>query len=88
MKVRKFRLLRQKYGISLDELGGAAGVSCQRISQLELDGELHTKQVEETVSRAFLEIMANQLLELSRFELDYMNHQDSLFEAVEENYEL
>lgn len=88
MKVRKLRLFRTKHSISLEELGAAAGISKQRISELELGESSVTKPLEDKISGAFLEILASRLLALSEFELDYEKHKDSLFELVENDHGL
>jgi transcriptional regulator with XRE-family HTH domain len=88
MKVRKFRLLRLKYGIQLEELGDAAGLSKQRVSQVELGGTPVTKPLADKLSGALFEIILDRLKDLGELERDYTNHKDSLFELAEDGYEL
>ena len=88
MKIRKLRLLRFKHGIQQGELGAAAGLSKQRIGQLELGEAAVTRTLEEKISEALFELITNRLLSLSALETDYLNHKDSLFDFVEDEYEL
>lgn len=88
-KVRKFRLLRMKHHIPLAELAEAAGVSVQRVNQLELDMAYHPRKAAQTLDLAFCTVIAQRARELDALRLDFMRHRDSLMEAVEEtNYEL
>jgi len=88
MQIRKLRLLRIKHNIQLEELGAAAGMSKQRVSQIELGEEISSKMVEKRISDAFFEVIAKKFIELSALETDYLEHKDSLFHFVEDDYEL
>lgn len=88
-KVRKFRLLRMKHHVSLAELAEAAGVSVQRVNQLELDMEYHPRRAVKTLDMAFCTVIAQRARKLDALRLDFMKHRDSLMDAVEETtYEL
>lgn len=88
MRVRKFRILRLKHGISLKTLGAAAGLSQQRVSQIELGKSRATEYLQEKIGNAFLVVIAEKFTGLSELENDYLNNIDSLFEEVEESHEL
>lgn len=89
METRKLRLIRQKYHISLQELGDASGISEQRMSEIELNldsvqGETLRKiqtGLSSVLSRRFDECCSLQAL------LEY--HYNTLLDVVEETtYEL
>ena len=88
MKVRKLRLLRIKHGIQLDELGTEVGLTKQRISALELGDGAVTKQVEDKMRHAFSNILFKQRVSCQAFNKDIERHKDSLFELVEDSYDL
>ena len=89
MKARKLRLLRNKYNISLEELGNVCGMSNQRISTIELGGGCLSAQTAEKVQTGIQAIIARRSDMLLRLRRDYETHKDTLMEPVEENeYEL
>ena len=88
MKVRKMRLLRQKYGITLIEIGSAAGVSKQRVSELELSDCSVTTAVKDRITRAFSYICEGRLSACRPLQDAFARHRDSLFDYVESDYEL
>ena len=88
MQIRKLRLLRIKHNIQLEELGVAAGMSKQRVSQIELGEEISSKLIEKKISDAFFEVIAKKFIGLSALETDYLVHKSSLFQFVEDDYEL
>ncbi len=88
MQVRKLRLLRQRSGISLEELGVAAGVTAQRMSELELGSYSPGWAVRLRVSDAFFTVAREREESLRRLQEDLSKHKDSLFELVEDDYEL
>lgn len=83
MRVRKLRVLRLKYHISLTELSQTSGLSSQRISQLELSGYVTDGTVQKLLDG--LEQAISQRLQ-SQFALqaDFQKHRDSLMELVGE----
>lgn len=67
----KLRVLRLKYGISLDELAQKGGVSNQQISRLEL-GEVHgTGHREQLVGTAFAHVIAARKIALTELEREF-----------------
>lgn len=88
MKVRKLRLLREKHGIQLRELGAAAGLSLQRISELEYSEHMVTDAVKSKILGALLIIISDRLANNYTFSEDLDKHKESLFELVEDGYEL
>lgn len=88
-QVRKFRMLRMKYGISVAELAQAARVSPQRISQMELDLHNEPNRSAQMVQNAFIKIIAERSRMLDGLRLDFVRHRDTLLDLVEEpGYEL
>ena len=90
MQVRKMRILRLKYDISLTELSRACGLSKQRISEIELKTaptvRLDTSQ---KIVRAFSEIMERRREKHQKLFQDFERHKGSLMDCVEEiGYEL
>lgn len=85
MKVRKIRLLRQKYGITCAELGKACGLSTQRVNQLEI---CEDNISEESIAK--LTLALELVIRKRRFEDillwgEYEMNKDRLFELVKEN---
>lgn len=78
--VRRMRLLREKYGISCRELAGFAGVSVQRISQIELSGASGTQENQRLVSAAFKALIQNRSERLRRLEADYAEYESRLLD--------
>lgn len=84
---RTMRFLRHKHNISYVELGKAAGISTQRLSQIELNPDPSTQYHRELVRRAFLRVIAARRLALSDLEQDFEQYQDSLLdEAPKEDF--
>lgn len=89
MKVRKMRLLRTKYNISCPELGKAAGMSAQRISELEFSDGKVEPITEDKIQAAFLKVIACRTEHVCRLSNSFAKHENSLMEHVEElSYEL
>ena len=90
MKVRKMRILRLKYNISLAELATSCGVSSQRISEIELQTDVSvTQRTSEMVKIAFARIMAARQNRIQQLHQDYECHKETLMDCVEEcEYEL
>lgn len=89
MQVRKMRLLRTKYNISCPELGKAAGLSAQRISELEFGDGGVEEATEDKIQMAFLSVITRRTGDLSALTCSFARHWESLMEPVEENsYEL
>ena len=84
MRVRKLRLLRLKYHISLVELSRASGLTPQRISELEL-GSGNTLAVTE---KKLLDGLAVVIQEREKSQIalqhDYLQYKDTLMELVGE----
>lgn len=89
MVVRKMRLLRTKYNISCPELGNAAGLSAQRISELELGTGNVEPVTEEKIQAAFLKVIELRTDNVCSLTQSFVKHENSLLETVEElDYEL
>ena len=89
MKVRKIRLLRHMFGITCKEIGVAAGISEQRVSQIELCEEGITEATMIKLKKGLEKIILNRKESCEALSDAYALHKDSLFELVMENaYEL
>ena len=84
METRKIRLLRQKYHISLQELGHACGVSPQRISEIELTpGPVSYKTVRR-IRGGLEQVIAKRGAMLGELQRDCITHGASILDLVEE----
>ena len=89
MCTRKLRLLRNKYHISLEELGAVCGISNQRISMIELGSGSLSAQTSEKIQDGLQQVIERRRVMLSRLCQDFEAHRDTLLESVEEDeYEL
>ena len=89
MKVRKFRILRLRYHISMVELGRACGVSAQRISELELGESTPEAETAQKIQTGFETIIARRREKLDTLQQEYIACKNSLMERVGEyEYEL
>ena len=90
MQVRKMRVLRLKYGISIVELARTCGVSKQRISEIELKTDIPIKiETAEMVKDAFTRLIEKKRKKVQRLYQDFESHKDTLMDYVEEiGYEL
>ena len=89
MKVRKIRLLRLKYGITCKELGAAAGISAQRVSQIELCEAGISEETKIKLKKGLEKIIFDRKESCETLTDAYAQHRDSLFELVMETaYEL
>lgn len=84
-KVRTFRLLRTRHHISCLELANAAGISPQRVSQLELDLSYHPKKAADLIDAALAKIIERRAGELEQLRTDYALCRGSLMEPMEES---
>ena len=82
--IRTMRFLRHKHKISYVELGAAAQISTQRLSQIELNPFPSTAHHEELVRRAFLQVMEARKAALRDLEQDLHRYQDCLLEECRE----
>ena len=84
MHVRKLRVLRLKYYISLKELSQTSGLSSQRISQLELStGHVTDGAVQKLLDGLEQAISQRRQSQLA-LQADFQIHRDSLMELVGE----
>ena len=84
---RTMRLLRHKHNISYVELGKAADISTQRLSQSELNPDPSTNYHRDLIRRAFLRVIAARRLELFSLEQDFEKYKNSLLdEAPKEDF--
>ena len=90
MQVRKMRILRLKYDISLAELASSCGVSSQRISEIELKADVSvTRGTAEMVKKGFARLIAARQSMIHQLHQDFECHKDALMDCVEEiGYEL
>ena len=89
MKVRKLRIIRKKYHVSLSELGKASGISEQRVSRLELNPGYAEKETERKLQRGLYSILSRRFDECCSFQKTLERHYTTLTEDVEETtYEL
>ena len=90
MQVRKMRILRLKYDISLADLASSCGVSSQRISEIELNTDVSvTRGTAEMVKKGFARFIAARQSRIHQLHQDFECHKDALMDCVEEiGYEL
>lgn len=90
MLVRKMRILRMKYQITLPELARYCGLSPQRISEIELNAEVILDEATAVkVTGAFSDVIMQRRFMMEHLESAYLKHKDTLLDAVEETtYEL
>lgn len=82
MQVRKLRLLRLKYHISLVELGRTSGLTPQRISELELSTGKTMDATAQKLLNGIEQIIQQRQQEHDALENDYLCYKDSLMELV------
>ena len=84
MQVRKLRLLRLKYRISLMELSRVTGLTPQRVSEIELNaGNLQDATVQKLVEGIEQVILLRQKAHAA-LQYDFRLHKDTLMEMVGE----
>ena len=84
MQVRKLRLLRLKYRISLMELSRVTGLTPQRVSEIELNaGTLQDATVQKLVEGIEQVILLRQK-DHTALQYDFQLHKDTLMEMVGE----
>lgn len=84
MQVRKLRLLRLKYRISLMELSRVTGLTPQRVSEIELNaGNLQDATVQKLVEGIEQVILLRQK-DHTALQYDFQLHKDTLMEMVGE----
>lgn len=80
------RVLRTRYRIPLSELAGAAGVSTQLISKIELERERQTPAHERMLRNAFAAIIHRRRAQLDALEME-LAECGGLFQTIEgDNY--
>ena len=84
MQTRRMRLLREKHGISVRELGRHCGISYQRLFQIELGEGSVTVHMKQHIEKAFSGLIASRQQELSALELDFEKYRSNLLDFVEE----
>lgn len=83
------RNLRTKYKIPLSSLAGAAGISVQHLSRLELGSVNKTPYAEDKITSALRSLICTRRKELLSLEQDYLLYRGHLLEPMEEHkYEL
>ena len=89
-KISILRLLRIKYGITLNELAKAAGVSFQYVSDIELGKYSVSKSSKLLMQKAFSKVIAQRFVQLRRLSEAYENNRHCLLDFVpeEDGYEL
>lgn len=81
----KLRILRLKYGISLNELAMHSGLSNQQLSRLELGLVKNTPHNEHSVNTALLGVIAARRIALEELEQAYAAFSGQLLTLAEEN---
>ncbi len=84
MEVRKIRVLRLKYHISLIELSQTSGLSPQRLSQLELYNSRMTAETARKLTEGLEKVILRREKEQQNLWDDYERHRSSLMEMVRE----
>ena len=90
MKVRKMRILRLKYGISLADMARVCGITKQRISHIELGKRASVEpETAARILRGFTGIIEERRLAVQGLEQDFKRQRATLMDYVEEHdYEL
>ena len=78
------RNLRMKYKIPLSALAGAAGISIQHLSRLELGIVTRTPYTEDKITNALRSLICTRRKELLSLEQDYLLCRGRLLESMEE----
>lgn len=81
---RRMRLLREKHGIPIMELGRCCDVSQQRLTQIELGSANTTTHMNRLVETAFVRLIAARRRELAALEKDFQIYRKCLLDFVEE----
>lgn len=84
MQVRKLRLLRLKYHISLMELSRATGLTPQRISELELGTGNTMEATEQKLIHGVEQVIRQRQRNHSALQDDFLLHKDTLMDLVGE----
>ena len=82
--MRKLRLLRLKYHISLVELSRASGLSPQRISELELGSGNILTATEQKLQNGMEQVIRRRKEDQVDLQNDYLRHKNTLMELVGE----
>ena len=82
--MRKLRLLRLKYHISLVELSLASGLSPQRISELELGSGNILTATEQKLQNGMEQVIRRRREALATLQNDFQRHKNTLMEPVGE----
>ena len=84
MLVRKIRILRHKYNITINELAKGSRRSPSWLSAIELGESSLREHTKEAARRGFEEVIASRHRALHALEQDFYLHKDSLFDGVKE----
>ena len=84
MHVRKLRLLRLKYHISLVELSQASGMTPQRISELELGSGNTLPVTEQKLLNGMEQVIRQRQEAHTALQQDFLQYRDTLMELVGE----
>lgn len=79
------RDLRMKYKIPLSALAGAAGISVQHLSRLELGAVNKTPYAEEKIADALRSLICTRRKALLSLEQDFLLYRGRLLEPMEEH---
>ena len=82
--MRKLRLLRLKYHISLVELSRASGLTPQRISELELGSGNILAATEQKLQNGMEQVIKQRKEALVALQNDYLQHKDTLMNPAGE----
>ena len=87
MQNRRMRLLRDKHGISINELSRYCDISPQRLSQIELCEGTVTAHMNQLVDTAFSYLILARKNELAALARDFHSYRETLLEFAEEDGE-
>lgn len=82
--VCRFRILRQKYGISLEELNRYTGIGYRYLNGIELRKICCTDQSYKKIAIAFERILCDRLHQTTEQFIDFESQKDNLLDPVKE----
>ena len=82
--VCRLRILRQKYGISLQELGRYAGIDFRHLSEIELRKRKCSDHTYQIIADAFESILRDRADKTAEYLNDFINQRSRLLEPDKE----
>lgn len=83
--VCQFRILRRKYGISLQELARHAGISFQHISSIELCQTTGSAASHKRIEKAMQDILESRQTDVAKYLCEFCSLRQHLFDKVKES---